>query len=61
MKHIEKPTKATFVCPPEWPEAGEVLHGEVVKAGKTYADVKWAEGRVERVQFRAPGGVVLEP
>jgi hypothetical protein len=57
--HAAALTTAEFICPPEWGDiAGTVLIGDVVKTGKTYADVKWREsGRVERVRYRDARGV----
>ena len=39
--------------------AGRIVTGEVVKSGKTYADVKWSTGRTERVYFARPDGVTF--
>ena len=42
-------------------EAEDVVLGDVVKVGKTYADVAWRGGRVERIRFRKPNGVTFRP
>lgn len=51
---IEVGAIAEYTCDETWgADAGRVLTGDVVKAGKTYADVAWREsGRTERVRFR---------
>ena len=61
-KTPEAPKTAKFICPPEWgTEAGEVITGDVIASGKTYADVKWHEsGRVERIRFRDARSVTFE-
>lgn len=41
--------------------AGQVVIGDVVKVGKSYADVTWrGSGRTERIRFADPDGVVFK-
>ena len=50
---IDVGTIAEYTCDETWGDkAGQILTGDVVKAGKTYADVTWREGRTERIHFR---------
>lgn len=41
---------------------GQTSYGDVVKAGVTYVDVKWREGRTERIRFDKsyPKGLIFE-
>lgn len=41
--------------------ADTMVIGDVVKVGKTYADVAWRGGRVERIRFREPHRVTFKP
>ncbi len=47
------PTGDKYMRPGE--HDGQTAIGEVVKAGKSYADVQWREGRKERIYFAHPG------
>ncbi|MEN3308838.1 MAG: hypothetical protein V7603_5040 [Micromonosporaceae bacterium] len=51
---IDVGTIAEYICDETWGDkAGQTLTGDVVKAGKTYADVTWRESdRTERIHFR---------
>jgi hypothetical protein len=56
------PSTAEYTFPEHFGEAaGRTVVGDVVKAGKTYADVRWREnGRIERIRFRDAHGVVFK-
>jgi hypothetical protein len=41
----------------EWRDGDETVRGTVIKTGKTYADVRWADNRIERIRFRKPDNV----
>lgn len=58
-KQGRKPTGAFYVLPENHPtEPGKVIDGDVVRATRGYADVKWRESdRVERVRFGAEFGI----
>jgi len=50
---IDVGTVAEYARDETWGDlAGSILTGDVVKVGKTYADIAWRNGRTERVHFR---------